>query len=183
MTTFEYALIIRDTLDIDTVLNYYGLTFNNRGFTHCPFHSENTASFKIKNRQQWHCFGCGKTGDAIDFVIDYYGLKWREALSKLNNDFGLNLPIDRKQTISDTLKASRKAQEIAEQRAFKAAEYERVNEAYETMLDTYAAYDTAIMRLKPKPGDTNVDSCYLYALTQIEYYKHLIRITPFPERG
>lgn len=179
MKPIDCAVKIHELLDIETALEHYGIAFNNRGFARCPFHSEDTASFTVKGHVSWHCFGCNKTGDIIDFVIEYFGMKWTDAISKINTDFGLNLPINRKITLAESLQASRRQRELEQERAIKAAKAE----AYETLLDTYAAFDCAIMRLKPKPGDTKVDSMYVYALSQIEYYKHLIRITPLPERG
>lgn len=179
MYEIDCAAEIRRRLPVKDALYRYGLDFNNKGEAKCPFHSEKTASFKIKDSVYWHCFGCQAHGDIIDFVIKYFGLEWKAALSRINDDFNLQLPINRRQTVAESLQASKRQRELERERAIKA---ERV-ESYETMLDTYAAFDCAIMRLKPKPGDTKVDSCYLYALTQIEYYKHLIRITPLPERG
>ena len=179
MKLIDCAVKIHEQLDVTTVLEHYGITFNNRGFATCPFHSEDTASFKIQNRLKWHCFGCNKSGDSIDFVIEYFGITWSDAISKINDDFGLNLPINRKVTLAESLQASRRQRELEQERAVKAAK----NEAYEIMLDTYAAFDCAIRQLKPKPGDTKLDSMYIYALTQIEYYKWLIKITPLPERG
>ena len=38
----------------------------------CPFHSEKTASFKVgerKGKQRYHCFGCGASGDATDWIM------------------------------------------------------------------------------------------------------------------
>jgi DNA primase len=146
MKLIDCAVSVREALDIETVMERYGITFNNRGYAKCPFHSEDTASFRAKNRTTWHCFGCGKTGDAIDFVIEYFGLKWSDALVKLNDDFSLNLPIGRRQTLSESLQASRRRHEMEQERAIKAAEVE----AYETLLDTYAAFDRAAMLHKHK---------------------------------
>jgi len=50
----------------------------------CPFHKEETPSFNINPvRQFFHCFGCGKIGDAITFVREYENLPFSNAVKKL----------------------------------------------------------------------------------------------------
>ena len=50
----------------------------------CPFHHEKTPSFFINPaRQSFHCFGCGKGGDAIAFVREYENLPFTDAVRKL----------------------------------------------------------------------------------------------------
>lgn len=53
----------------------------------CPFHSERTSSFKItpNKRQMYKCFGCGKSGDVIDFLIEYAGRSFKEAIAELKD--------------------------------------------------------------------------------------------------
>lgn len=48
----------------------------------CPFHDEKTPSFSIKG-EKYHCFGCGESGDVIDFVQKYFGLDFMGALKHL----------------------------------------------------------------------------------------------------
>lgn len=62
-----------------------GITTRKKGgkvFCLCPFHSEKTSSC-IVGTERFHCFGCGKDGDAIQFVRDYKGLSYRDALRYL----------------------------------------------------------------------------------------------------
>ncbi len=59
----------------------------------CPFHSEKTGSFSVnETKQYYHCFGCGKSGDVISFVSEYYKLPFMEAVEKLANENGIKLP-------------------------------------------------------------------------------------------
>lgn len=61
--------------------------------TLCPFHSEKTPSFTVsRDRQIFHCFGCGKGGDAISFLCEYEGLTFVEAMRKLADRAGVRLP-------------------------------------------------------------------------------------------
>ena len=59
----------------------------------CPFHSEKTPSFSVnEGKQFYHCFGCGKSGDVIGFVQEYYKLPFVEAVEKLATENGIRLP-------------------------------------------------------------------------------------------
>src|ERR1700722_7918904 len=59
----------------------------------CPFHKEKTPSFVVSpGKQFWHCFGCGKGGDVIAFVMEYENLEFKEALKILAERAGVELP-------------------------------------------------------------------------------------------
>ena len=58
-----------------------------------PFHNEKTPSFSVnEGKQFYHCFGCGKSGDVIGFVQEYYKLPFMEAVEKLATENGIKLP-------------------------------------------------------------------------------------------
>jgi DNA primase len=59
----------------------------------CPFHHEKTPSFHVtRERQRFHCFGCGKGGDAISFVMEFESTGFVEAVKKLAERAGIQLP-------------------------------------------------------------------------------------------
>ena len=50
----------------------------------CPFHQERTPSFSVSSeRQRYHCFGCGRGGDVIQFVEDHEGIGFVETMEYL----------------------------------------------------------------------------------------------------
>ena len=58
----------------------------------CPFHSEKTPSFIVSDQKQiFTCFGCGATGDAIEFTKRYYNLDFMDACEKLGKEYGIEI--------------------------------------------------------------------------------------------
>lgn len=64
----------------------------------CPFHNEKTPSFSVNpDRQFFYCFGCGASGDILEFIMRYDHLDFIDALSLLANHLGLEIPRDGEQ--------------------------------------------------------------------------------------
>ncbi len=61
----------------------------------CPFHGEKSPSFSVSpSKQFYHCFGCGKNGNAISFLMDHAGMTFVEAVKDLAQQYGLQVPED-----------------------------------------------------------------------------------------
>lgn len=59
----------------------------------CPFHEEKTPSFSVNPQKQfYHCFGCGKSGNALSFLLEYARLDFPEAVENLAARYGLSVP-------------------------------------------------------------------------------------------
>ncbi|MSQ66134.1 MAG: DNA primase [Limnohabitans sp.] len=66
--------------------NYMGL---------CPFHGEKSPSFSVSPvKQFFHCFGCGKNGNAIGFLMEHSGMNFVEAVKDLAQSYGMQVPED-----------------------------------------------------------------------------------------
>ncbi|WP_310437737.1 DNA primase [Streptococcus periodonticum] len=66
--------------------NYLGL---------CPFHGEKTPSFNVvEEKQFYHCFGCGKSGDVFKFIEDYRGVSFMDAVQIVADRAGIPLEIE-----------------------------------------------------------------------------------------
>ena len=60
----------------------------------CPFHNEKTPSFHVNDQKAfYHCFGCQAHGDIISFVMQIEGLEYKEAVKKLADENGIEIPI------------------------------------------------------------------------------------------
>jgi DNA primase len=61
----------------------------------CPFHGEKTPSFTVSREKQfYHCFGCGVHGTAIGFLMAYRNLEFLEAVEELADLAGVQVPRD-----------------------------------------------------------------------------------------
>ncbi len=62
-------------------------------FACCPFHNEKSASFSVNsNKQFFHCFGCGESGNVITFVMKYHGWDFIQAVRSLALSSGIHIP-------------------------------------------------------------------------------------------
>jgi len=90
----DQASQVREKIDIVALISeYIPLKKMGRNFTtNCPFHNENSPSFVVSpERQIWHCFGCGKGGDAFSFLMEYENLEFIEALRILGKKAGIEI--------------------------------------------------------------------------------------------
>ncbi|MBP7920440.1 MAG: DNA primase, partial [Limnohabitans sp.] len=103
--------------------NYMGL---------CPFHGEKSPSFTVSpSKQFFHCFGCGKNGNAIGFLMDHSGMNFVEAVKDLAQTYGLQVPED------ETDPADRqRAQQQRQRQATLSEVLEKAAEAYRKHLKT-----------------------------------------------
>ncbi|MEA3273912.1 MAG: DNA primase [Pseudomonadota bacterium] len=59
----------------------------------CPFHDEKTPSFTVSREKQfYHCFGCGAHGSAVGFLMEYDHQGFREAVEELAQQAGMEVP-------------------------------------------------------------------------------------------
>lgn len=89
--TIERVLASTDIVDL--INSYVPLKRAGTGYkANCPFHHEKTPSFNVSpHKQFFHCFGCGKSGNAIGFVMEHEGLLFMDALKKLATKAGVHL--------------------------------------------------------------------------------------------
>lgn len=70
---------------VDIIGDYLPLTKAGRNYLGlCPFHGEKTPSFNVNQEKQfYHCFGCGKSGDVFRFIEEIDGIPFMEAVAKV----------------------------------------------------------------------------------------------------
>ncbi len=95
--TFLDELIRKNDI-VDVVSGYVHLTKKSGSnlFGLCPFHSEKTPSFSVSaDKQIYHCFGCGKGGGVVNFIMEIENLSYPDAVGVLAKRAGMTVPDDR----------------------------------------------------------------------------------------
>ena len=88
---------VRQVADIyDVVSEYVDLKKRGRNFFGlCPFHNEKTPSFSLNiDKQIYKCFGCGKGGGTINFIMDMQKLDFVDAIKYLGQKYNINIEIE-----------------------------------------------------------------------------------------
>lgn len=121
---------IKDRLDVldvvskDVILkktggNYWGL---------CPFHKEKSPSFSVNPAKGiYKCFGCGEGGDALSYLLKTRGVTFKELVTELASEFGLELPnsfsgVKNKDVREQMIKACTKAADYYQHQLFASAD-------------------------------------------------------------
>ena len=93
---------------VDVVSQYVRLTKKSGAnlFGLCPFHSEKTPSFSVApDKQIYHCFGCGKGGGVINFIMEIENLSFPDAVAFLARR--ANMPLPEEAQSEDTSRRAR----------------------------------------------------------------------------
>lgn len=152
---------IKSAVTMTDVCERYGIDVNRQGFAVCPFHNEKTASLKIyQGARGFSCFGCGRSGDVISFTQTLFGLSFSDALKKLNSDFGLCLPLERKMSLREKYAFS----DVEKKRNQEKAEREQLIKNYESAFDRYAELDKLKIKHRPKTPDEDLHPDFIKAL-------------------
>ena len=165
MNLFE---TVKNSVTVKQAAERYGYKINRSDMICCPFHDDHHPSMKL-NRDYFYCFGCGATGDVIDFVVRLFGLSSYEAAKKLAYDFGIdpdNPPV---------AMALKKPYPLA--RAFRNDEMhcQRVLCDYLHLLEHWK------IEYAPQLPEDNPDDRFVEACHMIEYVNYLLDILMFAE--
>ncbi|MGL4854689.1 MAG: DNA primase [Lentisphaeria bacterium] len=94
MISSEQIQLVKERTDIVELVSSYVL-LKRAGNSHkglCPFHSEKSPSFNVSASSQfYHCFGCGKSGNVVNFLMEIEGLNFLDAIHRLADRAGITL--------------------------------------------------------------------------------------------
>lgn len=169
----DYAAQIKDRLSMfDVVLRYIPNVKISGNNILCPFHVEKTPSCHLWD-DHFKCFGCGKYGDVISFVRDYFNLSFQDALSKLNYDFGLNLPIGRKPTLKEAVEAQKRWRAIVKERQEREKSYLALRNEYLAACAEFQRLRQNYFKYQPQTECTTLHPLFVEALQNLSYYDYL----------
>ncbi len=95
MDSSEAKEEVKKAADIVEIIGQH-VQLKKRGQNHtglCPFHSERSPSFTVnRDKQIYHCFGCGRGGDVFTFWMEYHNLTFPQSLKDLAERYNIDLP-------------------------------------------------------------------------------------------
>lgn len=166
---------VKQSVTTRQAASFYGIRVGRNGMVCCPFHNDRTPSMKVDSR--FYCFGCGASGDVIDFAALLHGLGKREAAVRLAKDFGVsyekpgNAPPDRKRH-----NRSQPRQKSAEQRFQETERY-----CFRVLCDYLRLLEHWKTAYAPQPQDAIWHPLFVEALQRISYTEYLLDILLYGE--
>ena len=165
MNLFE---LVKASVTVKQAAETYGCQVGRGGMMCCLFHEDRYPNMKL-NRDYFYCFGCGATGDVIDFVARLFGLSSYEAAKKLAYDFGID---------PDKPPAA-----MALKNPYPLARAFRNDEMYcqRVLCDYLHLLEHWKIEYAPQLPEDNPDDRFVEACHMIEYVDHLLDVLMFAE--
>ena len=165
----DYANEIKSRVSSKEAFLYYGIELDRSGFCKCFLTGERTASLKVYDGDRgWHCFGCHAHGSVIDFVMQYFGLTFQDAISKINTDFSLGLPIGERISLRQRREMEHRQRERQEERNREQMERERLEGEYLAAFDVWKKCDTNKREYAPKSPSDDFHPLFVEAVKNID---------------
>lgn len=163
------------------VLDYYGIERNRANRIRCVLHNGQNFNCGIKDHYI-HCFVCGQSADAIKFVQVYFGLDFQSAISKLNDDFCLGLPIGQKIDRRKQIEMGRIAFERKRKAEQKQKERHQIEDDYWAAFEEWKRLDDNKRNYAPKTPAETLHPLFVEALKNIsgaEYWLECAEIARY----
>ncbi len=153
---------VKQSVTVREAAQMYGIEVNRSGMACCPFHDDKNPSMKL-NEEYFYCFGCGATGDVIDFTARLYNLSPKEAAEKLAQDFGLAYD-------SQAPPRRRYVRQKTEAQKFK----EDRDHAFRVLADYYHLLRKWETNYSPKTPEENPHPRFMEAIQKKDYTGYLL---------
>lgn len=167
----EIAAQIKNRITIEMILAAYGFETSKHHRIPCPIHSGNDRNFAYKDAF-FKCFVCGESGDVISLVQKIFALDFTGAIAKLNSDFALNLPIDRRAT----LREHRQMNKIESAMQKKKEERAKIEKQYAEALEHFTRLDRNIRLYKPSETTQELHPLFVEAMRDYECAKNRLNM-------
>ena len=108
--------LVKSQVSMVDIAGYYGMRVNRKGFTLCPFHNDKHPSMQVfsgyMKNDGYYCRSCGAGGTIFNFVMNYEGKSFEEAVRMVANAFGIKIsdgnnmsPDAKKKAVSQRIRA------------------------------------------------------------------------------
>ena len=148
------------------VLDHYGIEHNRANRIRCVLHNGQDFNCGVKDHYI-HCFVCGQSADVIKFVQVYFGLDFKAAIMKLNDDFCLGLPIGQKIDRRKQLEMGRIAFERKRKAEQQQKEQQKIEDDYWAAFDEWKRLDDNRHKYAPKSPTEPLHPLFVEALKNI----------------
>ena len=160
---------LRERADIVQVVSrYVQLTpKGGRYWGLCPFHGDRKSpSLKVyaDPKRGWHCFGCGAHGSVIDFAMKWYGIGFRQAVTRLDEMFGLGLPLTRWETPQERRQRALEVERLEREREELEAKERALEADYWSSYKIYQAVAAMVDQERPRKQEEDFSDGYAEAL-------------------
>ena len=156
--------VVKQSVTVREAAEMYGIAVGRGGMACCPFHDDRHPSMKL-NEDYFYCFGCGATGDVIDFTARLYDLSPKEAAEKLALDFGLSY--DSKAPPGEV---------YVRQKSEAQARKEKREHAWRVLTDYYHLLRKWETDYSPKTPDEDPHPRFMEAIQKKDYMGYLLDI-------
>lgn len=163
----NYADEIKSRLKMTEVLDYYGIERNRANRIRCVLHNGQDFNCGIKDNYI-HCFVCGQSADVIKFVQVYFSLDFQSAISKLNDDFRLGLPIGKKIDRRTQLEINKAAFERKRKAEQQQKERQKIEDDYWSAFDEWKRLDDNRRNYATKSPTEPLHPLFVEALKNID---------------
>ena len=153
--------VVKQSVTTKAVAEHYGIEVKRGGMAKCPFHPDQSPSLKL-NDDYYYCFGCGATGDAIDFVARLFQISNKDAAEKIAADFGLQYDSHIPYVLP---KRTATAVQIQKQR-------ERYT--YDVLVRYHRQFQEWLVMCAPDSPESDIDPRYVEAIHQKDYVEYLM---------
>ena len=161
---------VKQSVTLREAAQMYGIEVNRSGMACCPFHDDKNPSMKL-NEEYFYCFGCGATGDVIDFTARLYNLSPKEAAEKLAQDFGLAYD-------SQAPPRRRYVRQKSEAQKFK----EDRDHTFRVLADYFHLLRKWETDYTPKTPEENPHPRFMEAIQRKDYVGYFLEDTPDEQR-
>ena len=162
---------IKSRVKMHELVRFYGFELKRGNRIPCHIHGGKNDNLGIKE-EYCHCFKCGYNADVIKFVQDYFSLSFADAVSKINTDFSLGLPIGERID-------KRRQTDMARQSFLRKQEQKKKEGEHEKYLTVWLDAHGELIRLerqktdyRPKSAREELHPKFIEALQGIEYAKY-----------
>lgn len=164
---------IKATVTVRQAAEHYGLKVSRNNMVCCPFHNDRHPSLKL-NEDYFYCFGCGATGDVVDFTARLLGLSAYESAQRLAADFGLD--ISRPSVVAQVKKYRPRVNQLKQDELFCMNVLSGYLHLLEDWKERYAPETP-----ENEPDERFVEACH--KLGYVEYLNDLLLMSDQEERA